>query len=159
MALTPRRERAIRVALPKTITFPIEFVKNNPEYSYHDFLNLQARQDKMGIPTQGKRRPCRIAFPPGLAGPRHGAGPMECVTHGSLQEFRTCPSMSGKAIPACPPADHLDLHDRHCHDTCKNLYFFVAFPCSGLTIRSHWEKFARGSLDPRSNLENWESQR
>src|SRR5271157_4989668 len=54
MALIPRRERAIRVALPKTITFPIEFVKNNPEYSYHDFLNLQApaRQDGNSYPRQ-----------------------------------------------------------------------------------------------------------
>ena len=39
--------------------------------------------------------------------------------------------------------------------------FFVAFPCSVLTIGSEWEKGVRGRglLDPRSNLKNWESQR
>src|SRR5271165_2912506 len=32
-----------------------------------------------------------LASLPGLAGPRHGPGPIKCITHGSLQELRTCP--------------------------------------------------------------------
>src|SRR5271157_5071277 len=157
MALIPRRERAIS-RTTKTIVFPIEFVKNNPEYSYHGFQKSsgpgKARWKFLPKTSDGH---VELAFLPGLAGPWHGPGPIKCVTHGSLQELRTRPPRAARS--ACPPAVYLDLADLHCHDTCKNLYFFVAFPCSVLTIRSQREKDVRGLLDPRSNLENWESQR
>src|SRR5271157_6609504 len=57
------------------------------------------------------------------------------------------------------PTVYLDLDDRDCHDTYKNLYFFVAFSCSVFTMRSQREKDVRGLLDPRSNVKYWESQR
>src|SRR5271157_4194795 len=136
-----RRERAIRVAPPKLL-FPIEFVKNNPEYSYHGFQKSsgpgKARWKFLPKTSDGH---VELACLPGLAGPRHGPGPMECVTHGSLQELRTRPPSAAQS--ACPPAVYLDLADLHCHDICKNLYFFVAFPCSVVTIRSEWEKERR----------------
>src|SRR5271157_2542767 len=151
MALIPRRERAIS-RTTKTIVFPIEFVKNNPEYSYHGF------QKSSG---PGKARWKFL--------PKTCDGHVECLflqsgrtraltwAHGLLQELQTCPPFA--AVPACLPTVYLDLDDRDCHDTCKNLYFFVAFPCSVLRIRSQREKDVRGLLDPRSNLKNWESQR
>jgi len=96
------------------------------------FKNLQApaRQDGNSYPRQAMAT--SNDFSSKVVGPGHWPGPMECITHGLLQELQTCPPFA--AVPACLPTVYLDLDDRDCHDTCKNLYFFVAFPCSVLTI-------------------------
>ena len=134
------------------LPFPIEFVKKNPEYSYHSFhKNRPFTSPRQGqdqeIPTSRRSDGhVELAFLPGLAGPRHGPESHQMLTHGSLQELRTCPHHGGVI---CMPVRAVlipDLADRHCHDTCKNLYFFVAFPCSVLTMRSQREKDVRGCL-------------
>ncbi len=103
----------------------------------------------MEIPTPVKRRPRQIGFPARVG--RSTAWTWSHQMHHAWITSRDQDVTPRAARSACPPAVYLDLADRHCHDTCKNLYFFVAFPCSVLTMRSQRDKDVRGLLDPRSD--------
>src|SRR5271166_2539969 len=107
-AQSAERRFAWIVQLTKTITnvpFSYRVVKNNPGYSYHGSQKSsgpgKARWKFLPKTSDGH---VELAFLAGLAGPRHGPGPTECVTHGSLQELRTCFPMSGDT---CIPSDRL----------------------------------------------------
>ena len=101
-----------------------------------------ARRDGNSYPID-KRRPRRIGFPA-----RVGRSTAWTWAHGMRHALITSRSLDvfpheRRYLHTLPPTVYLDLGDLDCHDTCKNLYFFVAFPCSVLTIRSEWEKERR----------------